>query len=280
MPELPEVETVRRALQPVLVNATVSSARVRHPRAARRNARVGDVEQRLVGRRVHRVGRHGKFLKISLDMDLTWVMHLGMSGRISLADPKTPATVHTRFQADLDSGHSVRFIDPRTFGFAAVFTPDELAESSLVDLGPDAWRRLPPPQALSAKMWGRSVAIKVLLLDQKFVAGLGNIYADEVLHRARIHPARPAGGLQANEVGAVHSQIHPVLSEAISRGGTSLDDLAYLLPDDRAGEYLQYLRVYGREGRPCRSCGSPIKRLVLRARSTFFCSVCQVRPRP
>ncbi len=278
MPELPEVETVRRAIRPVLVGARVSAARVCHPRAARRQARAADVEDRLVGRRILGTDRIGKFLLIGLDSDLTWVVHLGMSGRIGLVPPLAPMALHTRFWADTASGPSVRFVDPRTFGFVAVFTARELAESTLARLGPDAWRELPSPDRLSERMESRSVAVKSLLLDQRFVAGLGNIYADEVLHRARIHPARPAGSLSDREVGMLHSQVHPVLSEAIVRGGTSLDDLAYLLPDGRAGDFLRYLRVYGREGRSCRCCGAAIQRMVIGSRSSFFCPSCQVSP--
>lgn len=278
MPELPEVETVRRAIRPALVGADVTAARTCHPRTARRNARAADVEDRLAGRRVLEADRTGKFLLIRLDSDLTWVIHLGMSGRIRLTPPGAPHETHTRFWAETASGPSVRFIDPRTFGFVAVFTAAELEGSTLAALGPDAWRELPPPEVLAGRMAGRTIAVKTLLLDQRFLAGLGNIYADEVLHRAGIHPARPAGGLTGEEVGMLHSQVGPVLAEGISRGGTSLDDLAYLLPDGRAGGFLEYLRAYGREGRPCRSCGDPIRRMVLGARSAFFCPLCQPPP--
>ena len=278
MPELPEVETVRRAIDAALVGASVADARILHPRTARRQARPSDVRDRLIGRRVRAIERVGKFLLIGLDSDLTWVVHLGMSGRILLLPLEAPPDRHTRFRAEMASGDSVRFIDPRTFGFVAVFTPAELAESTISRLGPDVWRRLPSPRCLAEKMKGRSVAVKTLLLDQRFVAGLGNIYADEVLHRAGIDPSRPAGDLSEQEVKKLRSRIRPVLSEAIARGGTSLADLAYLLPDGRAGENLRYLRVYGREGRPCRSCGAPIRRTVISARSSFHCPSCQPPP--
>lgn len=275
MPELPEVETVRRALHEAVVGARVLAARVCHPRAARRHPVAAALEDRLVGRRVVRAHRIGKFLLLELDSDLTWVIHLGMSGRIRLVPDSTPLDIHTRFWADLDPGPSLRFVDPRTFGFVAVFTPRELAESTLARLGPDAWWNLPSSEHLSERMAGRFIAVKSLLLDQRFLAGLGNIYADEVLHRAGVHPAHPAGTLSREEVRRLRSQVHPVLSEAISRGGTSLDDLAYLLPDGRAGAFLQFLRVYGREGRPCRFCGALIRRSVIGARSTHYCPACQ-----
>ena len=275
MPELPEVETVRRAIHPELVGRKVEDARICHPRTARRQARPSDIEDRLRGRRVLGTERLGKFLLLGLESDLTWVIHLGMSGRISLVAPGFPEERHTRFWAEVASGPSLRFIDPRTFGFVAVLTTRELAESSLAKLGPDAWKELPPTARLVERMRSRSIAVKSLLLDQRFVAGLGNIYADETLHRAGIHPSRPAGSLTEGEVEALRAQVLPVLAEGISRGGTSLDDLAYLLPDGRAGEFLRCLRVYGREGRPCRCCDSPIRRVVIRARSSFFCPHCQ-----
>ncbi len=275
MPELPEVETVRRALRPAVEGRKVAAARICHPRTARRHARSTDVEDRLVGRRALRVGRIGKFLLIELDADLTWVIHLGMSGRIRLGEPGDPTEGHTRFWAEMESGPLVRLIDPRTFGFVAVFTSGELDDSTLAKLGADAWEALPSAGWLFERMASRTIAVKSLLLDQRFVAGLGNIYSDEVLHRAGIHPSRRAGGLSEAEVGRIHSQVGPVLAEGISRGGTSLDDLAYLLPDGRAGGFLEYLRVYGREGQPCRSCDAPIRRMVIGARSSYFCPECQ-----
>lgn len=278
MPELPEVETVRRAIRPELEGRRVASARICHPRTARRHARCADVEDRLVGRRVRRVGRLGKFLLIGMDAGLTWVMHLGMSGRISLSEPGDPEELHTRFWAEMESGPSLRLVDPRTFGFVAVFTPEELGGSTLARLGADAWEDLPSTGCLFDAMRSRTIPIKSLLLDQRFVAGLGNIYADEVLHRAGIHPSLRSAGLSEEEVGRIRSEVRPVLAEGISRGGTSLDDLAYLLPDGRAGGFLEYLRVYGREGLPCRSCGSPIRRIVISARSSFFCPECQAGP--
>ena len=275
MPELPEVETVRRALRPAVEGRKVAAARICHPRTARRHARSTDVEDRLVGRRALRVSRIGKFLLIELDADLTWVIHLGMSGRIRLGEPGDPTEGHTRFWAEMESGPLVRLIDPRTFGFVAVFTSGELDDSTLAKLGADAWEALPSAGWLFERMASRTIAVKSLLLDQRFVAGLGNIYSDEVLHRAGIHPSRRAGGLSGAEVGRIHSQVGPVLAEGISRGGTSLDDLAYLLPDGRAGGFLEYLRVYGREGQPCRSCDAPIRRMVIGARSSYFCPECQ-----
>ena len=275
MPELPEVETIRRSLAPALEGRSVSAVAVRHPRLARRNERPGDVSDRLVGRRIHRLRRIGKFLMADVDGDLTWVTHLGMSGRIELADGGEPERPHTHVVVDLDRGRQVRMVDPRTFGFVAVYTPEELSASSIAELGPDALDALPRSPIWARRLAGRTVVIKALLLDQRFVAGLGNIYADEVLHRARIRPTRPAGSLTADEIIRLRAAVRPVLEAGLRWGGTSLDDLAYLLPDGRAGDYLRRLKVYGREGLPCRRDGTPIERTVVGGRSSFWCPQCQ-----
>lgn len=275
MPELPEVEVVRRCLEPVVVGAVVAEAEIRHSRTGRRNQRPLDVVERIQGRRVLAAARTGKFLRLPLAGDLLWVMHLGMSGRVEITGGGLPEQPHTHFVARLDSGAEVRFVDPRTFGFVAVLTSDEVAASGLAHLGPDALAELPRTAALAAHLEGRSAPIKALLLDQRFISGLGNIYADEVLHRAGIDPRRPAGTLTTDEVRRLRSAIRPVLTAGIRHGGTSLDDLAYLLPDGRAGEYLGRLRAYGREGLPCRRCRAPIVRTVVAQRSSYYCEVCQ-----
>jgi formamidopyrimidine-DNA glycosylase len=275
MPELPEVETVRRSLVAALEGSRIERAEVRHPRLARRNERPGDVTERLEGRRVLRLRRTGKFLLADVEGDLTWVTHLGMSGRIELADPDEPEQPHTHVVVDTDRGQQVRMVDPRTFGFVAVFTPDELATSTLADLGLDALNELPRSPVWARHLAGRTVAVKSLLLDQRFVAGLGNIYADEVLHRANIRPARSAGSLLPVEIKRLRAAVRPVLEAGLRWGGTSLNDLAYLLPDGRAGDYLDRLRVYGREGLPCRRDGTPIVRTVIGGRSSFWCPRCQ-----
>lgn len=229
----------------------------------------------MTGRRVTTLDRHGKFLLASLRGDLTWVTHLGMSGRLSVASPGSPEPRHTNVIVRIRGGSEVRMIDPRTFGFMAVFTPGELEVSSLGALGPDALDDLPEAAVMTERLSHRSVAIKAVLLDQGFVAGIGNIYADEILFRARVAPNRPAGSLTLGEVEALRDSVVPVLAEGVRHGGTSLDDLAYLLPDDRAGAYLGRLAVYGRTGEACRVCGGAIERAVIRQRSTHWCPSCQ-----
>jgi len=273
MPELPEVETVRRYLAPVVEGRRLVDVEVRHPRTSRRNANPADVIDRLRGRVVERLDRHGKFLLGRLDTEMVWVTHLGMSGRVVVTSPGEKEAIHTHFVARTDDRAEVRLVDPRTFGFVAVFTPGELATH--LNLGRDAFSDLPRTPQLAAALEGRTAPIKSLLLDQRIIAGLGNIYADEVLYRARVRPTRPGGFLSPLETKKLRASIRPLLEAGIAAGGTSLSDLAYLLPDGRAGEYLDRLRVYGREGQPCRRCGTPIERVVVGGRSSFFCPQCQ-----
>ena len=254
----------------VLTDVTVT-----HPRTARHNSSPEEVEARLRGRRVVSVERKGKFLIFSLDDGQAMVAHLGMSGRFRVAGPEEEMPPHTHFVARLDDGAEVRFIDPRTFGFVAVHDEEEMADSGVARLGPDAWGDRPRPEALAERFSGRTAPIKALLLDQGPISGLGNIYADEALHHAGIHPLTPGRELGIDRVGFLVEAIVTVLETAIERGGTTLDDLAYLLPDGRAGDNLHRLRVYGREDQPCLTCGNPIERIVIRARSSFYCPKCQ-----
>ena len=275
MPELPEVETTRQGLVPVLAGRTVASVEVLHPRMLRRQPDPADFAARLRGKMVGELGRRGKFLLIEVGDGLTWVFHLGMSGRMSITDRAAPRNPHTRVVVRTDAGHEVRMVDPRTFGFTAVLTPDELAASSVARLGPDALNALPPAGEMASRAAGRRVATKTLLLDQRFLAGLGNIYADEVLFAAGVAGDRQAGTLSLAEVGAIRTAIGRVLADGLEHGGTSLDDLAYLLPDGRAGRHLEYLSVYGREGKPCRRCGALILKMRINGRSSHRCPACQ-----
>lgn len=274
MPELPEVETTRRGLEPYLANKRIVEAVSRRPRMLRRQPRDQDFADRLRGRRVNVLRRQGKFLLFDLEGDLTWVTHLGMSGRMEVAIPGEPEANHTNVVVRT-ADHEIRFVDPRTFGFMAVLTPEELAGSTIAQLGPDALTDLPSSRTLASRFVGRKPPIKSLLLDQRIIAGVGNIYADEILFRAKVAPLRPGGSLSFDEVKTIRQAVGPVLRAGLKHGGTSLADLAYLLPDGRAGDYLQRLKVYGREGEPCRRCGGEIRRSVISQRSSFWCASCQ-----
>jgi len=275
MPELPEVETTRRCLEPALVGKRIVDVDVRRDRMVRRQEVPSDFAARISGRTVRRLRRHGKFMLADLTRDLIWVTHLGMSGRISLAEVGDAEAPHTNVIVRVGGGVEMRFVDPRTFGFVVAYTPEELAASPLARLGPDALEDLPSSRALLMRLDGRSAPIKALLLDQTFIAGVGNIYADEALHRARIAPLRPGGSLDADDVVRLRRGIRSSLAAGLCWGGTSLDDLAYLLPDGRAGEFASRLRVYGRTGEPCGRCGAPIRQQVIRQRSAHWCDGCQ-----
>lgn len=273
MPELPEVESTRRHLEPVLVGHGPDRIEVLRDRMLRRQPRPTDFVDRSCGRVVERLDRRGKFMLWRLEGDLTTVVHLGMSGRMQVAATGEARPPHANVVWTL-GGTEVRLVDPRTFGFVACLTDDELDEM-LVTVGRDALVDAPTGAWLSGRLAGRTAPIKALLLDQRLMAGLGNIYADEVLHRAGIDPRRPAGTLGPIEVEALAAAVGPILERALADGGTSLDDLAYLLPDGRAGEYVGRLAVYGRADEACRTCGTPVRRVVIAQRSTHWCPRCQ-----
>lgn len=256
-----------------MVGRTLSAVEVRHQRTTRHNASEAEVVARLSGRRVVDIGRKGKFLQMKLDDGQVMVGHLGMSGRWVI-DPAEEAP-HTHFVVTLDDGRVVAFIDPRTFGFIAVYDEDELADTGMGRLGPDAWTEPPTTDELADVLADRTAPIKALLLDQRPMSGLGNIYADEVLFRSGVHPSTPGGKVTRAQIELMISAVHDVLAVAITSGGTTLDDLAYLLPDGRAGENINSLSVYGRDGEPCDVCGSLIDKVVIRARSSHFCPSCQ-----
>lgn len=275
MPELPEVESTRRHLEPVLVGRRIVRVEVARPRMVRHQESSADFAARLTDRTVRGLRRHGKFLIADLTGDMAWVTHLGMSGRVSVAPRSEPRGPHTNVVVGVGGRIEIRLIDPRTFGFVVAYTHDELDASPVAALGPDALTDLLSSAELAARLAGRTAPIKALLLDQGILAGLGNIYADEALHRAGIDPLRPGGSLRRDELTALRKAIRVTLDAGLRRGGTSLDDLAYLLPDGRAGGFAARLRVYGREGEPCPVCGAAILRTVVRARGTHWCPTCQ-----
>jgi formamidopyrimidine-DNA glycosylase len=275
MPELPEVESTRRAVAPALEGKRIVFVDVARARMLRRQHNPADFATRMVGRTIRRFRRHGKFLMAELSGDLTWVTHLGMSGRVQLATSTETRSPHTNAVVRVGGRVEFRLVDPRTFGFVAVFTPAELAESTIGALGPDAYDHMPTTQGLFATLAGRTAPVKALLLDQRILSGVGNIYADESLHRARISPHREGGSLRGPEVAALRTGIRVTLEAGIEHGGTSLDDLAYLLPDGRTGGFVARLRVYGREHSKCGRCGGPIRRDAIRQRSSYWCPGCQ-----
>jgi len=271
VPELPEVETIVRELRPRLEGAVIAGARVArrdYVRTPRPSAGA-----HLAGRRVEAVRRHGKRLALVLAPRGSVVVHLGMSGRIDLGSPSAPVARHTHFRLSFpDRDLEMRVTDPRRFGGVRV-EPDR--DGAGDDLGPDALAlRLPGFRHLLA----RPRQVKALLLDQRAIAGLGNIYCDEALFAAGIHPRALASDLDGDEVRRLHAAIRRVLGDAIRHRGSTIRD--YRGTDGRGGGYQDRHRVYGRAGAPCPRCGSAIARIVTAGRSTHFCPRCQPRDRP
>lgn len=278
MPELPEVETVRRELEPWLTGRTVVDARRIDAPPGPKYARIEDAR----GQRITAVRRRGKFLLLPLegpepsDAPDVLVIHLGMTGVIT---PVLPSA-HERARLTLDDGPDpvVHFRDPRRFGRFLLLEGGDLSSlPTLAQMGPEPLEPAFTPRQLHAELAGRSVAIKTLLLSQRPVAGVGNIYADEALWRARVHPTTPAERLTRAQVRAVHQAIRDVLTDAIASHGTTLTD--YRTVNGDVGGYGTFLSAYGREGEPCPRCGTSIERLVVGARSTHVCRTCQRRPR-
>jgi formamidopyrimidine-DNA glycosylase len=273
MPELPEVETIARRLRPALTGRSVVGVEVLWPRTVDRPS-LDEFLWTLRGARFTDVGRRGKYLVLDLANHTTLLVHLRMSGRFTLrSGAEGPGDdQHTRVRMVLDDNTWVLFIDPRKFGrFYLVQDKDEV----LQHLGPEPLSPAFSPPWLVEHLSGRRGEIKRLLLDQQFVAGIGNIYVSEALWRAGIHPARAAGSLSAEECGQLHHAIVRVLEQSIAEGGTSLEDRQFVYPDGGLGGYQPHLTVYDRAEEVCPRCGYPIMRLVQGQRSSYICPVCQ-----
>jgi formamidopyrimidine-DNA glycosylase len=283
MPELPEVETVRRGLAVALEGRRIRRAEARRPDL--RFPLPPDFAARLTGRRVGALARRAKYLLAPLDSGETWITHLGMSGRFTIemdgaeirpgdfyrADPVRAA--HAHILIETEHGKIV-YDDPRRFGYMDLIPTAELSEHRYFKgLGPEPLGRDFHAAALAAGFAGRSQNVKASLLDQRIVAGLGNIYVCEALHRARISPKRAAGGISRNRLALLAEAVRAVLTEAIAAGGSTLRD--YRGADGAPGEFQQRFAVYGREGAACPRCSGAIRRIVQAGRSTFYCRACQ-----
>ena len=291
MPELPEVETVRAGLERHVVGRTVADVQVLHPRVVRRDlAGPAGFAAAMAGRTVKRAERRGKYLWLALDDDEALLAHLGMSGQLLVGDPDRPLSPHVRARFTFtDGGPDLRFTDQRTFGHL-MLVPFAHADAD----GPAAdARELPAPIAhiapdpmeaafdagdFAARLTRRHTGVKRALLDQSLISGVGNIYADEALWRARLHWARPTETLKRGEVSRLLAAVREVLSEALRAGGTSFDTL-YVNVNGESGYFDRSLQAYGREGEPCSRCGTPIRRDAFMNRSSYSCPHCQPRPR-
>ncbi len=280
VPELPEVETVRRGLEPVMTGRVILRADVRRPDL--RWPFPARMAERLTGAKVLGLGRRSKYLLVALDRGETLIVHLGMSGRMLVSGEMLgafhhahPAPLpHDHVVLDLEGGARVTMNDARRFG-AMDLWPSETVETHrlLAGLGPEPLGNGFDAGHLARRFAGRRTPVKAALLDQGNVAGLGNIYVCEALWRAGIGPGRLAGSLTEPEIAALTREIREVLTDAIAAGGSSLKD--YRQADGELGYFQHSFAVYGREGEPCRRCGGPIARIVQSGRSTFFCPACQ-----
>lgn len=287
MPELPEVETVRRGLEPVLSGARL--ARVRANRPDLRFPLPDGFVQRLTGATILRLDRRAKYILAPLDRGDTLVMHLGMTGRFEIAAPEgtirpgdfarvvTPEDKHAHVVFDTEEGATVTYYDPRRFGFMDLIPTEGIDRHPwFATMGPEPLSDAFDARTLEKAFANRKQGPKTLLLDQRTVVGLGNIYVCEALHRAHISPFKPAGGIAKKRLGPLTTAIKDVLAEAVEVGGSTLKDFA--AADGALGYFQHRFRVYDREGEPCPTpgCKGVIAREVQAGRSTFFCPVCQV----
>ena len=272
MPELPEVETVCRSLRPHLLGRTIERIDVRE----RRLRVLVDRAQvhRLAGKRIESVDRLAKYILLRFSDASVWLFHLGMSGKLICTGATTPRQKHDHIVVDLDDGRQLRFHDPRRFGLAIVTHADELSDlPQLRHLGVDPFAETLTGEYLFSFTRASARRIRDLLLDQQIVAGLGNIYANEVLARVRLKPTTRAWRLTRKQVGMLAVAIPELLHDAIQWCGTSFSD--YRDADDKSGEFQSHLRVYDRDGEPCRVCPSTVKRVAIGNRSAFYCPTCQ-----
>jgi formamidopyrimidine-DNA glycosylase len=280
MPELPEVEVVRRGLERAVVGRTIERVAVAHPRAVRRHLPGGaDFEARLAGRTVVAARRRGKYLWLPLDDGNALLAHLGMSGQLLVRPVEAPDEGHLRVRFRFtDSDTELRFVDQRTFGGLALAEDGAELPAVIRHIARDPLDPAFDAAAFSAALRRRRTGLKRALLDQTLVSGVGNIYADEALWRAQLHYARPTETLRRAQVEAVLAAAQAVMREALGQGGTSFDSL-YVNVNGESGYSDRTLAVYGRGGKPCLRCGTAVRREAFMNRSSFLCPRCQPRPR-
>ena len=285
MPELPEVETVRRGLDAYVVGRRITSAEFHGARVVRRHLPgAADLAARVEGSRVVRARRRGKYLWLVLEApdghDQGLLMHLGMSGQLLVQPPDAPDEKHLHARFGFADGQTeLRFVDQRTFGGVALAElDDDGIPEPIAHIAPDPLEAAWDQPAVVARMKARGSGVKRCLLDQSLVSGIGNIYADEALWRAAIHGERPANRLTKPALHRLLGHARDVMVEALGQGGTSFDAL-YVNVNGSSGYFDRSLDAYGQEGRPCRRCGTPIRREAFMNRSSYSCPHCQPRPR-
>jgi formamidopyrimidine-DNA glycosylase len=279
VPELPEVEIVRRGLDRHVVGRTIASVQMLHPRALRRHlAGPDDFAAAVRGRLITGALRRGKYLWLPLGDDAL-LAHLGMSGQLLVGDPSRPLSPHVRVRLTFtDGGPDLRFTDQRTFGHLSLALGGAVLPAAIAHIAPDPLEPAFDLPAVTARLRARHTGIKRALLDQSLVSGIGNIYADEALWRAQLHWARPSGQLRPAVITRLFAAVQEVFAEALTAGGTTFDSL-YVNVNGQSGYFERSLAVYGRAGQPCRRCGALVRRDPFMNRSSFSCPKCQPRPR-
>jgi formamidopyrimidine-DNA glycosylase len=271
MPELPEVEVIRRGLAPLLVGRRFLAVRVGEKRL-RQQSSLKELHHLVKGRRLEKLRRRGKYLLFDLEGGVTLLIHLGMTGRLLAGVPPSPPPEHVHLVFQVEGGLELLYQDVRRFGQVLVFPPG-VEPAPLAQVGAEPFSRKVTPAWLLEQAKGRSRPIKNFLLDARVVAGIGNIYACEILFAAGLHPATPVGRLTLADWDRVLAETRRILKHAIKKGGTTVSN--YLNSRGESGLFQLELLVYGRTGEPCFRCGTPITRLVQAGRSSFFCPVCQ-----
>lgn len=269
MPELPEVETVVRALREPLVGQTFTEVRNYWPRHVA-TPDLAELQRRIHGQQVVAIRRRAKYLVFDLSAGDTLIIHLKMSGHLAVVDRSTPVDKHAHTIFGLANGQELRFRDTRKFGRVYLVADPQII---LGKLGPEPLEPEFTPAVLQARLVNRRRVLKPLLLDQTFIAGIGNIYADESLFYARLHPERKSETLTEDDIEQLHAAIQKVLWMGIEREGASIDK--YVKPDGSKGDMQNAMAVFRRTGAPCYDCGTAVTRIILGGRSTHFCPTCQ-----
>jgi formamidopyrimidine-DNA glycosylase len=269
MPELPEVETIKNRLMPLVVGKRIQSVEFLYPKTLLAPS-LAEFNRRVEDSVIEELDRRGKYLILRLDNGDALLVHLRMTGSFLVGEDKSLPDKHTCAVVHLDSGLKMFFIDPRKFGKFQLVSGDS---SPLLKLGPEPLSDMFTTQLLIDIMAGRKIPVKALLVDQSLIAGIGNMYADEALYEARIHPLRTADGLSIQEIKQLHIAVRQVLKKAIESGGASVSN--YFHPDGAKGKAQEGFKVAHRKGKKCTTCGELIERIVVRQRGTYFCPNCQ-----
>jgi formamidopyrimidine-DNA glycosylase len=277
MPELPEVETIRRELEREAVGKRIKTIELHGTRTVRRQTKK-NLMSRLEGTKITGADRRGKYLVLKLDSGELLVVHLGMSGQLLRAVAKDPVAKHTHVIMTFTQGGQLRFVDPRTFGELFVTAPDELTNEvpELADLGMDPLDEPISWVTFGQRLLARTTKLKPLLMDQSFIAGIGNIYSDEILWEAGLRRDRTPQTLSSMEVRRLYRAVVEVLHEAVKHRGSTLGDQQYVDLHGKPGEYQTLHQVYARDGEACRRCRATIAKEKVGGRSSYFCPACQV----